>query len=145
MDLFPTLLGRRRALSPFSTMEDLLNTWRQEFPTPFRASSALIPVDVTEEDKRYVIEADLPGIEKNQINVSLEGNLLTIQTQMKKTEEKEEGNYIMKERCETACSRSVTLPLVEDNAKVDATLRDGVLTVCVPKASAAQTRRIEIH
>lgn len=112
---------------------------------PFRASGTFIAVDVAEEDKRYVIEADLPGIEKSQVNVSLEGNLLTIQTQVKKSAEKEEGNYMMRERSESACSRSVTLPLVEDNAKVDATLRDGVLTVCVPKASAAQTRRIEIH
>jgi HSP20 family protein len=145
MELFPSLLGRRRALSPLSTIEDLFNAWTQELPMPFRASGTFIPVDVAEEDKRYVIEADLPGIEKSQVNVSLEGNLLTIQTQVKKSAEKEEGNYMMRERSESACSRSVTLPLVEDNAKVDATLRDGVLTVCVPKASAAQTRRIEIH
>jgi HSP20 family protein len=145
MELFPSLLGRRRALSPLSTIEDLFNAWTQELPMPFRASGTFIAVDVAEEDKRYVIEADLPGIEKSQVNVSLEGNLLTIQTQVKKSAEKEEGNYMMRERSESACSRSVTLPLVEDNAKVDATLRDGVLTVCVPKASAAQTRRIEIH
>ena len=145
MDLFPSLFPRRRSLSPLSTIEELFNAWSQDFPMPVRSTPSFIPVDVTEEDKQYVIQADVPGLEKNEVNILLEGNLLTIQTQVKKESEKEEENYIMKERAVSSASRSVTLPLAEASAKVDASLRDGVLTVCVPKTQSSQTRRIEIH
>ena len=101
-------------------------------------------VDVKDEKKRFVVEAELPGLTEKDIDVKVENNLLTISS--KKSEEKEEkkDGYILKERKSSAFCRSFTLPDHVDREKIEARYKNGLLTLVIPKTKEATPRDIEI-
>jgi len=102
-------------------------------------------MDVKEDDKAYLIEADLPGIKKEDVALSLrEGTLEIAVNREEKTEDADTGVYLHRERRFSSCKRSVYLGDA-DAAEVGANLEDGVLLVTVPKIAKVDTARtIEI-
>ena len=101
-------------------------------------------VDVQETDKSFVFVAELPGLKKDDVEITLEDNLLTI-TGERTLEEKEEGEtYHRIERAYGKFSRSFSLPSQADNTNVKAGFDNGLLTIEIPKSEAAQPRKIEI-
>jgi HSP20 family protein len=99
-------------------------------------------VDIEEEDDAYVVEADLPGVKRNDVNIELVGNELTITGEMKERERK--GALRRQTRRVGRFDYRVLLPDHVDADKVDAKLHDGVLTVRVPKSERAQRRKIDV-
>ena len=101
-------------------------------------------VDVKEEEGRYVVEADLPGISEKDLEVKVEDNLLTISS--KKDEEKKDKKkgYLVKERRSYSFTRSFVLPGDVDKDKIEARFKNGVLTLTVDKNPAALPKQIEI-
>ncbi len=95
--------------------------------------SNLMPIDVTADDKQVVIQASLPGVKPDNVNVSVEDNRLTIEGETHSTEESENERYVIRERRSGAFQRSLTLPqgLEEDN--IEARFENGVLTLTVPR------------
>lgn len=148
MTFLPSPLMRRRASSLFpswSAMDDWFNSWverTEPASTPFFAG---FPVDIEEGNNFYKIKADMPEVERKDIELSLDHKLLTIQVKRSKSEERKEGNYLLKERLDTSASRSVQLPFADETGKIDAALKDGVLTITVNKVPERQTRKVEIH
>lgn len=128
--LFNDLLGDS-SLFGRSVGEGLRDTW--------------VPaVDVQETDKAFVFIAELPGLGKDDIEITLEDNLLTLNGE-RALEEKEEGDtYHRIERSYGKFSRSFNLPSQADNTQVAAAFSDGLLTIEVPKSEQAQPRKIEI-
>lgn len=102
-------------------------------------------VDVQETDDAYLLEAELPGLNKDDVNVSFEDGVLTLTGERKFEEETEEKNYRRIERRYGTFSRSFNLGRHIDSDKVEATFKDGLLTVTVPKTEAVKPRTIEIH
>jgi HSP20 family protein len=100
------------------------------------------PVDLEELDDAYVIEADLPGVKRENIDVELVGNELTITGEIKEQERK--GTVRRQTRRTGRFDYRLSLPTHVDPEKVEASLSNGVLSVRVPKAERAQRRRIEI-
>lgn len=100
-------------------------------------------VDVEETDDAYVVEADLPGVKRGDIDVELVGNELTIAGELKERERK--GILRRQTRRTGRFEYRVTLPDHVDGDRVEASLADGVLTVRVPKSERAQRRKIEIR
>jgi HSP20 family protein len=98
--------------------------------------------DVEEQDDAYVVNAELPGVKREDITIELVGNELTISGEMK--EEKRKGVVRKQMRRFGRFDYRLTLPDQLDPEKVDAKLKDGVLTVRVPKAEKAQRRLIEV-
>lgn len=98
--------------------------------------------DVTETDDAYVIELDLPGVSRDDINIDLTGTELAITGEIKEREHK--GLFHRRTRRTGRFAYRVTLPRDVDRDKVDASLSDGVLTVRVPKTESAKPRRITI-
>lgn len=94
-------------------------------------------IDVQENQNEYIVEAELPGIEKDQINVSLEDNKLKIAVNKLEDSEEKNKNYIHKERRYCMMSRNVYLA-DSDSQGIKAKLENGVLTVNVPKIAKAQ-------
>ena len=92
-----------------------------------------MPIDVTADDKQVVIQASLPGLKPEDVNVSVEDNRLTIEGETHATEESENERYVIRERHSGAFHRSLTLPqgLEEDN--IEARFENGVLTLTVPR------------
>ena len=103
-------------------------------------------VDIKEKKKKYEITADLPGVDKDDLSVTLEDGVLTIEasTNEEKTEE-EDGKVIRKERRSGKFMRSFNLGLDVKEADVSARFKDGVLTLTVPKAEASVSKPKKIN
>jgi HSP20 family protein len=99
-------------------------------------------VDLEESDDAYVVEAELPGVKREDVNVELIGNELAITGEIKEPERK--GTVRRQSRRTGRFNYRVSLPSHLDPDKVEAKLEDGVLKVIVPKSERAQRRRIEI-
>ena len=100
------------------------------------------PVDIEETEDAWIIEADLPGVDKKDIEVDVRDGELTISGELKERERK--GILRRKTRRVGHFEFRVSLPGGADPEKVDANVRDGVLTVRIPKPEQSRPRRIEI-
>ncbi len=103
-------------------------------------------VNTREDDKAYVIEIDLPGIKKEDIEITTEDNVLTISGERKYTDEVKEEDYYKIESAYGKFSRSFTLPEKVDADKITAESKNGVLEVVIPKVQEKdkQPKKIEI-
>jgi HSP20 family protein len=102
-------------------------------------------VDVTESEDAYKIVADLPGLKKEEINISLNDNVLTLKGERKHEEEKKEKNSYYKERSYGSFSRSFRMPEKVKGEEINANYKDGVLEITVPKAEEVKPKTIEIR
>lgn len=100
------------------------------------------PVDIHETDQELVIEAELPGFSREQIEVSIEDGVLSIEARRQTPERK--GEQHLQERRYTHVSRRFRLPQTVDTEKVGAQLADGVLTLTFPRREEVRPRRIEV-
>ena len=133
-------------LDPFRMMDALLR-WdplRGEWGGVGQSVEFVPRFDVKEAKDAYVISADLPGVKDEDLNVSLNGNLLTI-SGTREEEHREEGeSYFAMERSHGSFARSFTMPDGVDGDSVTADLKQGVLTVRIPKKPEVQPKRIAI-
>ncbi len=101
-------------------------------------------LDMVEQDDKIVVNVEFPGVKSEDIDVSVQNGILTIAGEKKeKTEDKGEGYYHSERRYGTF-RRDIQLPSNIEEDKVEATCRDGVLTVTMPKAEQARAKRIEV-
>jgi HSP20 family protein len=100
-------------------------------------------VDIAEEDDQYLVKVELPGVSKDDVKITMEGNLLTISGE-KKGQKETKKNYHALERSYGSFSRSFTLPTTVQGDKVAAEYKDGVLTINLPKAEEAKRKQIEV-
>jgi HSP20 family protein len=100
--------------------------------------------DVYETDNEIVVKAEIPGMKKEDVKVSIEDNLLTLSGERKFEEETKRENYRRIERSYGAFTRSFTLPPSVDTKKVTAEFKDGLLEVKLPKLEAAKPKQVEI-
>jgi HSP20 family protein len=103
------------------------------------------PVDVREDGDHIYVEAELPGFKKDEVEITLENQTLTISAErrLEKAEEVK-GNYMLNERRFTRFLRSFTLPPTVDEKKVDAKLAEGVLTIMLNKREETKPRKIQV-
>lgn len=113
---------------------------------PARAALEWAPaVDITEREDELVLTAELPGMTREDIDIELENNILTIRGEKKaEREEKGEERYVY-ERQFGSFSRSFTLPRTVDPERIRARFESGVLTITMPKLEKARGKRIEIE
>ena len=102
-------------------------------------------VDFVEKDNKYLLTAELPGLKKDDISISVEDGFVTISGRREDTSEKEEGEYHVKEMRYGSFSRSFRLPRKVLEDKVEATYKNGILTLVLPLAEEEKTRKITIH
>jgi len=100
------------------------------------------PVDIEETDDAYVVEAELPGVKREDVTIELAGNELSVTGEIK--EKERTGIVRRRTRRVGRYELRVVLPDNVDSDKVDANLKDGVLRVRVPKSEQAERRRIEV-
>ena len=139
---------RRETWDPFSRLAEIQNEMSQLFDTSLRQRNGGLayvpPMDVSVEGDNILVRAELPGLRKEDVKVSLEHNLLTISGEKKEETQKEGNQYYFQERSYGAFSRSVELPTTVDAKKITATFKDGVLHVTLPKSEEAKPRQIEV-
>ena len=155
----PARASRDRPLFPFEEMESFLDQYfdrpwfpplRRDLPTwgelskPFEGRAPNI--DVIERDKEMVVRAEIPGVKKEDLEVSLSDNRLTIKGSTRHEETKEEeGEYTHRELSRGSFSRTITLPSDVDGENAKAEFNDGVLEMTLPKQKPSQRRRIRVH
>lgn len=106
-------------------------------------------VDIRNEEDRYTVEADLPGMSEDQISVQVENDLLVLsgnheENRTESAEETGSAEYILRERAQRRFYRSFALPKDADAGRIEASYRNGVLTVVLHKTPEAKPRQIEI-
>lgn len=102
------------------------------------------PVELVEEDGEYLLTAEVPGMEKNDVDVSVEDNVLTLKGEKRSERKMDDGRAHICERSYGAFERSFTLPRNVKVDEIDAEFHDGVVEVHLPKAEEATGRHIEI-
>ena len=111
-----------------------------------RAELPRMKVDVAEKNGAYAVTAELPGVKKEDIQVSIDGAQVTLSAEVKREKEATEADRVLHtERSYGKVTRSFTLPQELDEAKVDARFKDGVLELTLPKKAAAQRKQITIQ
>jgi HSP20 family protein len=112
---------------------------------PFGARGRLIPaIDVAEDDGQYVVTVELPGIEKDDVTIEAQDNVLTIRGEKKSEREERKEHTRWTERCYGSFSRSFTLPANAQADRVRASFKNGVLTIEIPKAEEKKPKVISI-
>jgi HSP20 family protein len=110
-----------------------------------RSSMAFaFPVDITEQDDHYIVKASLPGIKPEDLDITVQDNLLTIQGEMQAEEEKKEERYHLRERRWGSFARSIALPTGVDANNVQAEYENGILTLTLPKSQEARPKHISV-
>jgi len=101
-------------------------------------------MDLYEKDGKYYLTAELPGVQKDGISITVEGDVVTLSGKKESTKEEKGANYYFSESRQGSFSRSFRLPVKVDEKAVDARFKDGVLTLELPVKETEKTRKIEI-
>lgn len=142
-----------RALSPFEEMDHWMNQLsrglfhpdRWDWPTTLPHLRTGMPkVDVVERDNEVLIRAEVPGVKKEDLEVSMTDNTVTVKGCTSHEEKEEKGDYYRHEISKGSFSRTVTLPGDVDNDKAKTNFKDGVLEVTVPKVEKAKRKTIKV-
>lgn len=127
----------------FQQMEDRMNRLFGSFPAASSFVGAFIPsIDLEETADAYIVRSDLPGLEKDKINITVEDHLLTIQGVREETftSEDQKSGYYAQERNYGSFARSVNLPGPVEESQIAAKYEEGVLTVTLPKLKGAEEK-----
>jgi len=125
-------------------MDDLFNTFFGSWPSLTAEREVWPAIDISENEDAIVVKAEIPGCKADDIDISVHGNTLTISGEKKHEEEKKEKGYYHIERSYGSFRRDLTLPTDVDPAKVEATCKEGVLSINLPKAAKAKAAKIKI-
>ncbi len=121
------------------------DSWFESAPVrQLQASQHRIGVDVSQQDGKFVIEASLPGFSKDDIDVTIDQDVLRISAAHSADESREEGNYLVRERRVGKFYRGLKVPSGIDTDAASTTYKDGVLRVELPKESKEQPKRLSI-
>ena len=142
--MLPVAVRRQRSLSePFSPLERALDRFLGGWPSEAEADlTGAYPVDIREEDGKLVVDAEMPGFKRDEIDVSIDNGVLTITGERKPAET--QGAKHLTERRYTRVDRSFNLPVPVDSDNVDASLDEGVLHLELPQTEESKPRRIEV-
>lgn len=148
-DLMPWRRRMGKDLIGFkSEMDNLFNRFFDiDFPLSkefFKEGQWAPRIDISEGEKDITVQAEIPGCDAKDIDVSLKGRFLTIKGEKKQEKEEKEKNYVRVERAHGYFSRTMELPTEVDEKEVDATYQKGVLRVVLRKTTPTETRKIEI-
>ncbi|HAN55325.1 MAG TPA: heat-shock protein Hsp20 [Betaproteobacteria bacterium] len=135
---------------PFDVYVEPFDNLFRGFFRPVRTDNAdaavQIKIDVKEDDKAYTIHAEIPGVKKEDIHVTVDGNQVSLAAEIKRDSETREGEKLLRsERYYGKTYRSFTLGSDVDDATAEAKYSDGVLELKLPKKAASNAKRLEIR
>ena len=142
-------------LDPFREMMALRSTMDRMFDDSLQSmrgsssgngeSAFSLAVDVTEDENEYVVQASTPGIPEDNLEITIENNVLTIAGEFKSETKREDVQYLVRERRLGQFRRSITLPATIDESAISAQFEDGVLSIHLPKAEIAKPKRMSVQ
>lgn len=144
-------------LSPWDEMERWLEGFgRRGWPRPgfwdwpqmepFAAFRGAAPkVDVVDREAEVIVRAELPGVAKDDLDVTVTDDSVTLKAQTRHEEKEEDGEYLRREMSYGAYQRTIALPHTVDGAKAKATFTDGVLELTLPKVEKTSRRKVKVE
>jgi len=135
-----------RDMTRFDPFADMGALW-SELPMAVRTlePEPMMRLDLTESETGYIVKAEIPGVSKEDISVSLEGGTVSITAEVKREKAAKEGEMVMRnERYYGAVSRSFTLPTDVDAKGASAEYKDGVLNLTLPKKANGSAKRVAV-
>lgn len=143
---------------PFKELEtirrEMDRLWEEFFPTGwgrplarrriFEEGVAIPAIDLIDKKDEVIAKAELPGVDKDKIDISLDADTLTIKGEVRKDEEIKEEDYYHCERSYRAFARTIGLPTKVDTSKVKASYKDGILEVHLPKVEEVKPKKVKI-
>jgi HSP20 family protein len=145
MTALTPILKRHGWLRPSN--RDFLSSFFDDISLPrlFTEEKDFTPAfDVSETENELILRAEIPGMDKKDIDIQLTDGVLTIKGEKRHEKEDKEENYHFIERSYGTFSRSMRVPFDVEIEKVDATYKDGVLKVTLPKSETAKLRKIDV-
>lgn len=138
--------------TPASPMNELQHEMNRLFGrffadnTPFfEPFTAFPPVSVSENDKAFTVTAEIPGIAADELDVRVDGTMLTIRGEKKNEKKEEKDNWYRMERSYGSFIRRIELPSAVDTAHAEASLDKGVLTLKLPRAASDKAKAIKVQ
>ena len=137
-----------RLIDPFALdpMDDIFRSVMWPWGLALSEAAPRIKIDVSEQDGSYLVKAEIPGVRKEDIDVRIDGDQVTISAETKtEKQEKDKGRVVFKERQEGYASRSFTLACPVDEAHAEAKYQDGVLSLKLNKKATTSSKRLAIQ
>ncbi|MDE2488594.1 MAG: Hsp20/alpha crystallin family protein [Alphaproteobacteria bacterium] len=144
--IIPSL--QRSASNAFGPLQREFNRLFDELGSSWETftEARLAPsMDVADTGEGFEVSVELPGMKREDVKISIDGDMLTVSGEKKAEKETKENNYRVVERTYGEFSRSIYLPRSVDASKITAVMSDGVLKITAPKRPEAQTKTIEIQ
>jgi HSP20 family protein len=136
---------------PFQEMEDMFDRYTRALAWPRKGSQEILEtgdwaprVDISETDDAFAIKVEIPEVKKDDVKVTVENGVLTIRGERKKEKEEKDKKFHRVERYYGVFTRSFTLPDNVHESKIEASFRDGMLYLQLPKMETPQTKAIEV-
>jgi HSP20 family protein len=142
-------------MNPLASRSGLFDDFFKDFAPGFYVrplhgegvpQASQIRVDVKEDDAAYTVQAEVPGVPKEDIHVSVDGNVVSLRAEVRQHDQKKDGEKVLRsERYYGAVARSFQLPVELDAAQARAKYDNGVLTLSLPKKQATSAQRLAIE
>lgn len=134
-------------LKELETLNERMQRYFDDFPSfGFDFNNSFSPrIDISDDEKNVIVEAEIPGVKKDDLKITLKDNILTIKGEKKLEKEKKGKNFYRSERSYGSFQRSFTLPVDVDSNKIDAKYNDGTLTLKMEKLKPEPTKIKEIE
>jgi HSP20 family protein len=133
---------------PFAEMSRMVDQMRnlmdRSLPSFWGGETNSLALDVSEDDKNIIVQTPIPGVNEDDIDVNIQGDMLTISAETKDERQQEDRGWHMREMRYGKFSRTVRLPAEVDRSKVEAGLHNGVLTITLPKVQPSPVQRIKV-
>ena len=143
-------LSRWEPTRELQSMRSLMDRF---FDEPFFSAPSLwsqrgdtfpVPLDLVEEEGQYIVKASMPGVNPEEVEITLADNMLTIKGESKQESDEDKGNYHVRERRYGSFMRQIALPMSVKTDEVEATHENGVLTLRLPKMEAVKPKKIAV-
>lgn len=136
----------RKGVSLRHELDRVFNDWfGAELPNGSNGTSVWAPaVDIREDEKSIFIDAELPGLKREEISVEVENGILSLRGEHKAEKKEKQGNYVCMERSYGSFYRSFSLPGNVKTETIDAKFEDGVLHLTLPKLAGAKPNRVAV-
>jgi HSP20 family protein len=125
-------------------MDDLFRSFFEDADMPILRRGRWPAIDIAENDNEFVVKAEVPGCKAEDIDISVHGNTVSISGEKKEQQQKKEKGYYHSERYYGSFRRDLNLPAGLDTDKIEATCKDGVLILTLPKSEKAKAVKVNV-
>jgi HSP20 family protein len=144
MNLVPFTREKGELARLHKDMDDLVGSFFGGRPMLWSEREIWPAIDISEDENTITVKAELPGCKAEDVDISVQGNTLTISGEKKHEEEKKEKGYYFAERSYGSFRRDLTLSSEVDASKIEAACKDGVLTITLPKSEKAKAIKVKV-